>query len=83
MSSKTDPRTTKQSAPSKADASSSPDAFARQAEEASPGLLRELADFLVYNKAWWLTPIVIVLLLVGLLIVLGSTGLAPFIYPLF
>jgi hypothetical protein len=82
MSSKTDPRTAKQPAPSKKDAGS-PDAFARQAEEASPGLLRELADFLVYNKAWWLTPIVIVLLLVGLLIVLGSTGLAPFIYPLF
>jgi Family of unknown function (DUF5989) len=59
------------------------DDFARQASEASPGLLRELLDFLVYNKAWWLTPIVIVLLLVGLLIVLGSTGIAPFIYPLF
>jgi hypothetical protein len=59
------------------------DDFARQASEASPGLLRELLDFLVYNKAWWLTPIVIVLLLVGLLIVLSSTGIAPFIYPLF
>ncbi len=42
-----------------------------------------VARFSVYNKAWWLTPIVIVLLLVGLLIVLGSTGIAPFIYPLF
>jgi len=61
----------------------SPDDFARKAEEPSPGLLRELVDFLVYNKAWWLTPIVIVLLLVGLLIFLGSTGLASFIYPLF
>jgi Family of unknown function (DUF5989) len=60
-----------------------PDDFARQAAEPTPGLLRELLDFLVYNKAWWLTPIVVVLLLVGLLIVLGSTGLAPFIYPLF
>ncbi len=60
-----------------------PDDFARQATEPSPGLLRELVDFLVYNKAWWLTPIVVVLLLVGLLIVLGSTGFAPFIYPLF
>jgi Family of unknown function (DUF5989) len=59
------------------------DDFARQAAEPSPGLLRELADFLIHNKAWWLTPIVVVLLLVGLLIVLGSTGLAPFIYPLF
>jgi hypothetical protein len=82
MSGKIDPHSTKQSAPAKPPAGS-PDAFARQAEEASPGFLRELADFLVYNKAWWLTPIIVVLLLVGLLIVLGSTGLAPFIYPLF
>jgi len=59
------------------------DDFSRQAEEPSPGLVRELLDFLVYNKAWWLTPIVVVLLLVGLLIVLGSTAFAPFIYPLF
>jgi len=82
MSSHTNPPTTKQPASLKVPAGS-PDAFARQAEESSPGLLRELLDFLVYNKAWWLTPIVVVLLLVGLLIVLGSTGLAPFIYPLF
>lgn len=82
MSSKTQPPAAKEAAPPKPAAGSS-EAFARQAEEASPGLVRELLDFLVYNKAWWLTPIIIVLLLVGILIVLGSTGLAPFIYPLF
>ncbi len=59
------------------------DDFARQAEESSPSLLRELVDFLLHNKAWWITPIVVVLLLVGLLIILSSTGAAPFIYPLF
>lgn len=82
MSSKAQTSATKQPAPAQSPAGSS-EAFARQAEEASPGLVRELLDFLVYNKAWWLTPIVVVLLLVGILIVLGSTGLAPFIYPLF
>ncbi len=61
----------------------STDDFARRAEESPPGLLRELVDFLLYNKAWWITPIVIVLLLVGVLIILSSTGAAPFIYPLF
>jgi hypothetical protein len=66
-----------------ADASSAQSEFARQAEEAPPGILRELFDFLVYNKAWWLTPIIIVLLLVGVLVVLSSTAAAPFIYPLF
>ncbi len=57
--------------------------FARQAETASPGLVREFFDFLRYNKKWWLTPIVVVLLLLGALILLSSTAAAPFIYTLF
>jgi hypothetical protein len=52
--------------------------FARQAEQSSPSLLWELADFLLHNKAWWITPIVAVLLLVGALVVLGGTGAMPF-----
>ena len=59
------------------------DEFARQAETASPGLLREFFDFLRYNKKWWLTPIIVVLLLLGVLILLSSTAAAPFIYTLF
>jgi hypothetical protein len=57
--------------------------FEREAETAEPGLLREFWDFLRTNKRWWLTPIILVLLLFGLLVVLAGTGLAPFIYPLF
>jgi len=57
--------------------------FARQAEEAPPGLLREFFDFLLYNKKWWLTPIVLVLLLLGVLVALGGSTAAPFIYTLF
>ncbi len=55
--------------------------FARQAEEPSTGLVREFIDFLRYNKKWWLAPILIVLLLLGLLLVMGPA--APFIYTLF
>ena len=33
--------------------------FSRQAEEPSPGLLREIWDLLRYNKKWWLIPIVV------------------------
>lgn len=55
--------------------------FAAQAHEPSPGLLREYWDFLRYNKKWWLTPILLVMLLLGLLIALSASGLAPFIYP--
>ncbi len=57
--------------------------FASAAEQKQPGLLREFADFLFENKKWWLTPIILVLLLMGLLIVLGGSGAAPFIYTLF
>lgn len=57
--------------------------FAKQAEEKPPTLLAEFLDFLLHNKKWWLTPIVLVLLLVGLLIVLSGSAAAPFIYTLF
>jgi Family of unknown function (DUF5989) len=63
--------------------SGSPAAFARLAEQEAPGLIRELLDFLLYNKKWWLSPIVVVLLLVGGLVILGSTGALPFIYTFF
>jgi hypothetical protein len=46
-------------------------------------LLIEFWLFLKHNKKWWLLPILIVLLLLGLLVLLGGSGLAPFIYPLF
>ena len=59
------------------------DEFAREAESAAPGLARELFDFLRHNKKWWLAPLLIVLLVVGVLVVLGGTVLGPFIYPLF
>ena len=39
--------------------------------------------FLKHNKKWWLLPILIVLLILGLLVLLGGTAIAPFIYPLF
>ncbi|HZE86198.1 MAG TPA: DUF5989 family protein [Puia sp.] len=46
--------------------------------------LRDLWNFLKVRKKWWLAPLIIVLILLGLLIVLGSgSALAPFIYTLF
>jgi hypothetical protein len=48
------------------------------------GILRELWDFMRVRKKWWLLPIIITLLLVGILIVLGqSSPLSPFVYALF
>jgi uncharacterized protein YdaL len=57
--------------------------FADQAEGTQPGIFAEFFDFLIHNKKWWLTPIVLVLFLVGVLIVLGGTPAAPFIYTIF
>ena len=47
------------------------------------GFLSEFASMLKHNKKWWLTPIVLVLILFGLLIILGGSSYAPFIYTLF
>ncbi|MHC4875374.1 MAG: DUF5989 family protein [Planctomycetota bacterium] len=60
-----------------------PVSFAEAAQEEQPGLLREFVEFLLESKAWWITPIVVVLLLVGVLIFLSGTAAAPFIYTLF
>ena len=69
--------------PKPSDRQAAAEEFAREAETRSPGLFREFWDFLITNKRWWLTPIVVVLLLFGLLVALAQTGLAPFIYPFF
>jgi len=47
------------------------------------GILSELWDFVRHNRKWWLIPIIVSLLGFGVLIVLSSTGIAPFIYTLF
>ncbi len=47
-------------------------------------LVGEFWDFLKVRKAWWLAPIIIMLLLVGILIIFGqSSAVSPFIYALF
>ena len=45
-------------------------------------LLKEFGEFAWHNKAWWIVPIVIMLLLLSVLIFAGSSA-APFIYTLF
>ena len=45
-------------------------------------LLREFCEFAWHNKAWWIVPIVIVLLILTSFIFVSSS-VAPFIYTLF
>ena len=47
-------------------------------------ILKELWEFLRVRKKWWLAPILIMLILLGLLIFFTqSSSVAPFIYTLF
>ncbi|MCD6080353.1 MAG: hypothetical protein J7J54_02730 [Candidatus Omnitrophica bacterium] len=48
------------------------------------GILKELFRFLWENKLWWMIPIVVVFVLLGIFIYLAqSSAVVPFIYALF
>ncbi|MHC4168182.1 MAG: DUF5989 family protein [Planctomycetota bacterium] len=64
------------------ESSDADDQFARQAEQAPPGLLREYWHFLRYSKKWYMIPTIVLLLLLGLLVALSASGLMPFIYAI-
>jgi len=59
------------------------DEFSERAAEKRRGPVAEFLSFVLHNKKWWLTPIIVVLALVAVLVVLGGSGVAPFIYSLF
>jgi hypothetical protein len=45
--------------------------------------LRDMYHFLMERKKWWLLPIVIALVLLGILLVFAeSSAVAPFVYPM-
>jgi len=47
-------------------------------------ILKEFWDFLKERKKWWLAPIILVLLLLGVLIYFSQgSAVAPFVYTLF
>jgi len=57
--------------------------FNELSQQKRGSILSEFWFFLKHNKKWWLLPILIILLLLGLVVLLGGTAIAPFIYPLF
>lgn len=56
--------------------------FLQAAKGKERGLVAEFIAFMAENKLWWMTPILIVFGLVGVLLLLGATGFAPFIYTM-
>lgn len=47
------------------------------------GFAADLWSFMSQNKKWWLAPIILVILGLGVLVMLSGTAAAPFIYTLF
>ena len=48
------------------------------------GIVAEIFQFLWEAKLWWMAPMIILLLLLGILIIFAETSpVAPFVYTLF
>ena len=46
--------------------------------------LSDIVKFLLERKKWWLVPIILALLMLGLLMIFAeSSAVAPFVYPMF
>ena len=66
------------------DPESSPEEqFARRGKLKRASFWSEYLYFLKTNKKWWMLPLLLLLLAYGAILVLGSSGVAPFIYTLF
>jgi uncharacterized protein DUF5989 len=57
--------------------------FEAEARKRRPSFLGEFWGFLKHNKKWWLLPMLAVMLALGVLVLLGGSPFAPFIYTLF
>jgi len=57
------------------------DDFQAAGQERERGLIAELWAFMAENRMWWLLPILVVFGLLGVILALGATGVAPFLYP--
>jgi hypothetical protein len=63
--------------------SGSKERFEEYAQRGRQSFLGEFWDFLKHNKKWWMLPMLAIILVMGALVLLGGTPLAPFIYTLF
>jgi hypothetical protein len=52
-------------------------------EASNPGFFADFWDFLKTSKKWWLLPLLVIFLALGVILVLAHTAAAPFIYTLF
>ena len=57
--------------------------FEQAGDDKPLSIVQEFWLFIVGNKVWWMVHIFVVLGIMGVLVLLASTGAAPFIYTLF
>lgn len=57
--------------------------FAEAGSQKRSSFITEYFYLLRTNRKWWMLPLIIVFLLFGALMMVVSTGAAPFIYTLF
>lgn len=57
--------------------------FEKSGEQKDIGMVAEFVGMMKQNKKYWLIPLILILALFGVLIILGSSAAAPFIYTLF
>lgn len=57
--------------------------LAELADQQSPGIVREFIDSLRTSKKWWLAPVIVLLLILGVFVLLAGTPIGPFLYTLF
>ena len=52
-------------------------------EKKNQNILLEFVDFAISHKKLWLIPLFVIFVLAGLLILIGGSSAAPFLYRLF
>ena len=57
--------------------------LANEANQDATGIVAEFWQFVTESGKWWLIPVLVSLLAVAAFVVLGSSGLSPFLYSLF
>jgi Family of unknown function (DUF5989) len=57
--------------------------FEQIANTGRTSVVMEFLAYLRHSKKWWMLPILIVMFCLGILVLLSSTPVAPFIYTLF
>lgn len=57
--------------------------FAKHGTKKRSSFFGEYLYLLKNNRKWWMLPLILVLLAFGVLLVLSSSPIAPFIYTLF